>query len=182
MRFHADEGDYSGALALLSNESNWNSLSQIVDREEELGGDWELLDSSDEIWLQAVAEGDSEFNHLAKAVLGHQNTTMPDPIPVFPIQYRTLNERKKTERTGVPLLGAWPNPTNGDAYLHYPVEADGIGLIRIFDPMGKWLRDISLNHFGLVDIHLGNLPNGLYVFQLVVEERTLESIRVTLIH
>jgi uncharacterized delta-60 repeat protein len=75
----------------------------------------------------------------------------------------------------------YPNPTSSSSWIHYPVEADGVGLLRVVAPTGQVIFEHKLNHKGLFELDVTNIPSGLYLAQLVVGDKVMESIRVTVV-
>ena len=106
------------------------------------------------------------------------------PPTQLPIQYRSLFTTSESKRTAekLPLMGASPNPANNYCYIHYPIEADGIAVLSIVDIQGREILSTALNHNGLIEMETSDLENGVYIGRLVVDDKLIETIKITVLH
>ena len=139
-----------------------------------------MLDSNQIQLVVAINDnGQSIFKHEALAILMQVDGSYTDPVPVFPIQYRSLRNTDSRPSARPNLMEVWPNPTTSVSWLHYPREADGIGEVIILDANGRIIQSHLLKDHGLFEIESGNLPNGLYLIQLIVDGKLHETIKWT---
>jgi hypothetical protein len=120
----------------------------------------------------------------AEILLDYLNHSSMIPPTQLPIQYRSLFTTSESKRTAekLPLMGASPNPANNYCYIHYPIEADGIAVLSVVDIQGREILSTRLNHNGLIEIETSDLENGVYIGRLVVDDKLLESIKITVLH
>jgi hypothetical protein len=120
----------------------------------------------------------------AEILLDYLNYSYMIPPAQLPIQYRSLFTTSESKRTveKMPLMGASPNPANNYCYIHYPIEADGIAVLSVVDIQGREIMNTALNHNGLIEMDTSDLENGVYIGRLVVEDKLLETIKITVLH
>jgi hypothetical protein len=91
-----------------------------------------------------------------------------------------IGKDKRNEE--LPLLGVWPNPASGSAWLHYPREADGNATIDVHDPQGRLMNSFQPNTHGLVELSLKNYESGIYIVQLIAFDKVVESIKLNVVN
>ncbi len=176
-------GDYNSAMALVANEPLLVSYHSILQMEQSLGGDWSLLNSSQITALWDIYNSKKDYSSsLALSILQQIGVADFEPEPRVPIQYRSLHIAKDKISEELPLLGVWPNPASGSAWLHYPLEADEQATIQIFDPQGRLVQSFQPNTKGLVELSLKNYESGIYVVQLIAFDKVVENIKLTVIN
>ena len=177
---HANE--FEEALNRIPEEGDWSSYRQLISHDVALAGNWEQADETMLNDLMNLAHDTEDvYCHYGRSKLLELGVVTEDPIPVFPIQYRSLQiEHVRTSNRAV-LLGVWPNPTSSVCWIHYPKEADGIGVIRVLSPAGQLIHEQLLNDNGLVELDLTEYPSGIYMAQLTVEGKILENVRITVL-
>jgi Ca-activated chloride channel family protein len=96
--------------------------------------------------------------------------------PIFPTKFR--------------LLQNYPNPFNPFTRIQYEVPADARVTLRIFDVTGRQVRTLvdGFKQVGFYRVlwdgsdERGNrLPSGLYIYQLVVNGKIMDSRKLTLV-
>ncbi len=121
-------------------------------------------------------------NGRALSILQQIGVADFEPEPHAPIQYRSLHIDKEGRIEELPLLGVWPNPASGSAWLHYPIEADEHAIVQVFDPQGRLLNSFQPIIKGLVELSLKNYESGIYVIQLIAFDKVVERIKLTVIN
>lgn len=175
-------GDYYGALALISEQPLLSSLADILTIENNLSGEWNLADSAQIAALKDIAEIDSDLSFgIAKGILNDLGENSSEPEPNFPMQLRSLEINNGSNKKHVPLLGISPNPAQGKTWIHYPIEAEFNAEIQIFDPKGRLIQILKPNSLGLSELLLEKYESGVYVLQLVVCQRILDNIKLIVI-
>jgi len=73
-------------------------------------------------------------------------------------------------------IDVFPNPTLGMITVNSPVFKSGNTQISVFDMNGKLLLQKNESmRMELVEFDLGNLPNGIYVIQLMNQEHFVQN-------
>lgn len=76
-----------------------------------------------------------------------------------------------------------PNPFNGMTSISYIVPTDATSAqISIYGTSGQLMKTIDVEHVGqgTLDVNASDLPAGTYSYQLVVDNRTVESKKMVL--
>jgi hypothetical protein len=179
----ASKGDYTGALALAESEPKLANYKKILEMEQMAAGDWRLLSVAQIAELWSIRNLEKDFSSsMALGILQEIGEADFEPEPRVPIQYRSLQIGKDKVNIDLPLLGVWPNPASGSAWLHYPIEADEHAIIKVFDPQGRLLNSFQPNSSGLVELSLKNYVSGIYVVQLIAFDKVLASIKLTVLN
>lgn len=175
-------GEYSEASSLLSQFDGFNSIVVMYAIESELN-DHDWSNASEQHWqvIRSISsDQNDEHAPLARALLISHGQFTVEPEPELPIQLKSIRA-PRTPADKKPLLGVWPNPAGGQAWLHYPKEADEAddAQITVFDSNGQMVLQFQPNHHGLVELSVIDLPPGLYLVQLIAFGRTIETIKLT---
>ncbi len=179
----ASKQDYAGAIAPVLSEPKLANFKKIIEMEQAVAGDWSLLDSTqiNELWM--IYENPTDWsNTMALGILQEIGLADFEPEPRVPIQYRSLQIGKDKRNEELPLLGVWPNPASGSAWLHYPIEADGNATIQVYDPQGRLMNSFQPNTHGLVELSLKNYESGIYIVQLIAFDKVVESIKLNVVN
>ncbi|MFN8777058.1 MAG: T9SS type A sorting domain-containing protein [Flavobacteriales bacterium] len=172
-------GEYAQALDQIPDHDDWNTYRELVNLDATIDQNGDQPDQEINDYLINLSQDlENDFCHFARSVLFGSGLCAEDPIPVFPIQYRSLQIEQVRSKSQVPLLGAWPNPTTSSAWIHYPIEADGVGSLRVISPSGQVIQESFLNTSGLFELDLVRFGAGLYLVQLIVEDTILDSTKV----
>ena len=180
----ASNGDYAAAIAMVADEPLLDSYQNILQMEQSVSSDWSLLGSTqiNALWDIYNSKKDYCSSH-ALSILQQIGVADFEPEPRVPIQHRSMFVRNdKDELEVLPLLGVWPNPACGSAWLHYPIEADSHATIEIFDPQGRLVNSFQPTSKGLVELSLKNYESGIYIVQLRAFDKVVESIKLTVIN
>jgi hypothetical protein len=79
------------------------------------------------------------------------------------------------------FLQAWPNPAKDRVVLTYPREANGIGVVQIFGPKGEFIQTFTASDAGFEEITVTDWSPGLYIAKLLVEDKTIETVKFNVI-
>jgi hypothetical protein len=189
MSSEEDQLKLQAALKLFNGENAAEEFAALNMSEEEINIlNIALLGAQDSV---SIALLESYLQHSNEAVaqqaeilLDYLNYSYMIPPAQLPIQYRSLFTTSECKRTveKMPLMGASPNPANNYCYIHYPIEADGIAVLSVVDIQGREIMNTALNHNGLIEMHTSDLENGVYIGRLIVEDKLLETIKITVLH
>ncbi len=189
MSSEEDQLKLQAALKLFNGQSAAEEFAALNMSNEEINIlNMALLGAQDSV---SIALLESYLQHSNEAVaqqaeilLDYLNYSYMIPPAQLPIQYRSLfttsQSKKAVEK--LPLMGASPNPANNYCYIHYPIEADGIAVLSVVDIQGREIMRTALNHNGLIEMDTSDLENGVYIGRLVVEDKLLETIKITVLH
>jgi trimeric autotransporter adhesin len=74
-----------------------------------------------------------------------------------------------------------PNPTNGNTVIGYALPEGTTGArITIYDLSGRQVRSWNLSEIqGQISLNAGELPNGLYIYDLQVNGRQILERKMT---
>lgn len=87
------------------------------------------------------------------------------------------HDKAKPER----FLQAWPNPAKDRVVLTYPREADGMGLVQIFNADGRLVNEFTASDAGFQEINLNGWPTGLYIAKLIVNGKDFETVKISVV-
>ena len=76
-----------------------------------------------------------------------------------------------------------PNPFNGQTSVSYVIPSKANSAqIDIYDLSGKLMKTVKLNHTGQgqLTINADDLPSGLYTYQLMVDNRLVETKKMSM--
>jgi len=74
-------------------------------------------------------------------------------------------------------LQIFPNPVLNEAYISYPVEVEGKGVLNIYDSNGRLVQSIESNKTGISSIDFSNLSNGLYSVNLSIGKHQISNVK-----
>jgi hypothetical protein len=179
----ASKDDYVGAIAMVTEEARLANYRKILEIQQDVAGDWSLLTAIQIGELWNIYNQPKDFSSsMALAILQEIGEADFEPEPRVPIQYRSLQMGNDNGSRDLPLLGVWPNPASGSAWLHYPIEADDQATIKVYDPQGRLLHAFIPNSSGLVELSLKNYVSGNYVVQLIAFDLVIESIKLIVVN
>ncbi|MBI1267179.1 MAG: T9SS type A sorting domain-containing protein [Cryomorphaceae bacterium] len=179
---YASRGAYLAALELIENEPLLTSYAEILQLEQAVNGDWSSLNEAQISYLWNIYNTESDYsNSLALSILQEIGAVDFEPEPRVPIQFRSLELGNNKTADELPLLGVWPNPASGSAWLHYPIEADDHGTIQLFDPQGRLVDSFQPKSNGLVELKVDDYESGVYIVQLVAFNKIVETIKFTVV-
>jgi hypothetical protein len=162
------ENDWEQAWNTMPENGNWSTFRKLIELEDSMPQSCQDLDPITLSQLISASEDlSNEFCHFSRAMLHSLGFSFEDPIPVFPIQYRSLRIENDQSYQRTSLLGAWPNPVVSSTWIHYPIEADGIGMLRVVSPTGQLISEAALNSKGLIE--------------LIAGDQILESMKMTVV-
>jgi hypothetical protein len=175
-------GDIEQALSYIPEQDDWSTYRELLSLGATVSGNWEQVSQEvrDNLLVLSQDTG-NDFCHFARSMLFESGLYLEDPIPVFPIQYRSLQIEEKRNDRRDPLLGIWPNPTSSASWIHYPIEADGIGQLRVMNTNGQIVSEMLLQSNGLVELDMSRFVAGIYLIQLIVEDKIVDSTKLTVI-
>ena len=151
--------------------------------EQTVSGEWISLSETqiNELWNIYYTTQDFS-NTLALGILQEIGAADFEPEPRVPIQFRSLEQRHNKTDDKLPLLGVWPNPASGSAWLHYPVEADDHATFELYSPQGQLLQSFKPNNNGLVELDIRQHSSGIYLIRLLAFNRVVDQIKLTVIN
>ncbi|TVR37284.1 MAG: T9SS C-terminal target domain-containing protein, partial [Cryomorphaceae bacterium] len=85
-----------------------------------------------------------------------------DSIPPIPevVTLRRQSANKHVDNKPERYLQAWPNPTKDRVVLTYPKEAEGLGMVQIFNLDGQLIREFAASDAGFQEIYVTGWPAG----------------------
>ena len=176
----AANGNYTAAQAIVSDVPTLSSFRTILQYQQSVDNDWFALDSVQVSALWNIYNNsEDQSSTMALGILQEIGAADFEPEPQVPIQFRSLSVKQDDHNQDLPLLGVWPNPTSTSAWIHYPIEADGNGLLQVYDPIGRLVHSFTPNSNGLVELNMDNLGSGIYLVQLVAFDKIVDSIKFT---
>ena len=73
------------------------------------------------------------------------------------------------------VFSLFPNPSNGDMQLNYAIKPNDKGVFKVYDVTGKLIDETILNSNGN-SLQLNSyLNNGIYFYQIIVNNKTVKS-------
>jgi hypothetical protein len=110
--------------------------------------------------------------------------TPPTELVLLPNLNKRLKPQQKPKHPmSRPLLGAYPNPSNGPVYITYPV-ADGVGQVelRLHDAMGRLIAYHRLAPTaGILELNRSDMPTGLVIANLYWDGIRVADAKVALV-
>lgn len=178
---HIDKGETASAQTLL------DSLDLITDRTEWVQFMIDLA-VADTVTATDISTGwnffdkkPSTFGHAWGWLMAQGEL---DSIPSFEIepQFRSFSlsssdDPIKSER----WLEAWPNPAKDRVVLTYPREADGIGIVQLFNADGRMMKEFAASDNGFQEINLTGWPTGIYIAKLIVNDKAIDTVKVNVV-
>jgi Secretion system C-terminal sorting domain len=169
---HLEAVDIIAEIQNLDGMADFAALKQI---QLSLGNDWTLAHPEEisnlEIWS---SNPKSSAYGQAISVLHTLELTDVLPEPELPFEDRgsmTLTNPKRT--VYLPELSAYPNPASDHTFVNYPSEADGIGTLEIYSPIGQLLDWYALNDNGVIELNTQVYPAGIYLLTINVEGKSI---------
>jgi len=176
----AADGNYTAAQAIVAEVPILSSFWTILQFQQSVNNNWFALDTVQVNALWNIYNNtEDQSSTMALGILQEIGVADFEPEPQVPIQFRSLSVKKDDRNHDLPLLGVWPNPTSTNVWVHYPIEADGNGLLQVYDPMGRLVHSFVPNSNGLVELSMDNLGSGIYLVQLVAFDKIVDSIKFT---
>jgi hypothetical protein len=178
-----EKGDLTGALSSIENEIGLATWSWIVSNFIDTSAMSTIKDSTllDQLWFYAQDYSNSE-NGVAWGILQEQGLTYNEPTPIFPIEYRASYDKRSEQLFSSPFfLKMAPNPSNGATFITYPLEAENEGYIKVYDPTGRLVQSTKLQNNGFLELDLKNFSNGIYLVQLEIFNKVVETQKLSII-
>jgi hypothetical protein len=179
-------GDEVNARTLQEEIGSWKDMAdyaQLKDMQINLMNDWSAATASQISDLEAwVANPASSASGPALAVLhglGLSDAEVEPEVPEEDRAYFTGDSEKRTYQK--PEMSAYPNPASGITYISYPTDADGIGNLVIYDPLGQQVRTSLLNTHGIYELDTKNMASGVYLLQILVEGKTIAESKLVVL-
>lgn len=180
---YLENGDVMSALSTLNSDTRLDTWIWIVENFFDTAQVTPIQDSSLRYKLWEIAMDDvNPENGIAWGLLQENGFTSDEPAPNFPkesrISMRNIQPENKIQRD---LMTISPNPSNGISWITYPIEADQGGSISIFDSQGGLIHKTLLHHGGMLELNLNKYSEGLYLLQLEMLDRQLETTKLNII-
>lgn len=178
LEYHIAAGNEANAHLLLNDMASWPNMLdfvQLKDIQLDVNNDWATLSASQLNSITTWAANPSSSAYAAAlGVLYSLSLTDAMPEPEVPEEDRSYNvvTKKGWSETKVDLT-AFPNPTNGATFISYPLEADGIGKLEVYDELGKLVLQSNLNTRGVFELDMTHKAAGVYLIRLVIEGKTI---------
>ena len=104
---------------------------------------------------------------------------LPDPYK----SSKEMEEYIKLLNTEPPsLLAVFPNPSKDYVIIHYNMEMEKDGLVEIMDVNGILMRQLHVNRKqDQVTVNTLDWKSGLYVATLIIDGKSVESVKFTLV-
>jgi hypothetical protein len=133
--------------------------------------------------MQIAQDPMNSLSGDAKSLLLLQNMDLGEPIPNFPLQFRSGDARRRERHVNDMInLEVYPNPVNNEAHISYPIELDGIGELKIYDATGKLVHETILKHNGVVTVETKRLTSGLYQVVLFLQGHQIDKKKMAVFH
>ncbi len=78
-------------------------------------------------------------------------------------------------------INIYPNPSDGNIVLKYLITHNGEGIIKIYDLTGKLIKEYKLNSNSNNLTLNTNLNNGIYSYQVIVNNKTVKTDKLIII-
>lgn len=171
--YHILKKEDNEAMTLLSSiipadaeEMNLISIEQI-----QLGANT-MLDPTQVATLESIATSNSDYAHLATAVLYQYGET--DERLFYPTRQAIHLEGVELLAVEETSFSVYPNPTSGEVSFEYSIGENEIASFVVFDITGKQVRSIDLDYqHSTQTIDLSALPNGMYTLSIQSDKHTL---------
>ncbi len=79
------------------------------------------------------------------------------------------------------IVKVYPNPNNGNMECEYNVKSTDTGTIKIYDLTGKLMEEYKLNSNNNTLTLTTNLSNGIYLYQIIVNDKIVKSDKLVII-
>ncbi|MFZ1693128.1 MAG: right-handed parallel beta-helix repeat-containing protein [Flavobacteriales bacterium] len=133
--------------------------------------------------LQSIAANGGMGAAQAEAWLALLGTPTTEVV-LLPNRNKRLKPQREPKRsTARPLLGAYPNPSNGPVYLTYTV-LDGVENVelQVHDAQGRLLKRQRVgNTTGIAELHPRELSTGVHVASLYFDGIRVGSTKLNLV-
>jgi hypothetical protein len=107
--------------------------------------------------------------------------SLPKP-PVHVGEPRSLSSSKPRKAANKRnFLEAWPNPATDRVMLTYPNEADGMGIIQIFNQQGVMVHQVAAQGKGIAEINTTQWSPGIYIALLKVEGKVFDDVKISVV-
>jgi len=135
----------------------------------------------DDVW-DIYSYNDVIMGDALAWLIGNQLT---NEIPLPPLQSgnpRSLSTRKPIKQLQhLTFLQAWPNPATDRVMLTYPNEADGMGIIQIFNQQGVMVHQVAAQGRGIAEINTTQWSPGIYIAWLKVEGKVFDEVKISVV-
>ncbi|TVR40110.1 MAG: T9SS C-terminal target domain-containing protein [Cryomorphaceae bacterium] len=110
---------------------------------------------------------------------GATDSLPPQPVILDPKSMSSVSSKieEKPER----YLQAWPNPTKDRVVLTYPKEAEGLGMVQIFNLDGQLIREFAASDAGFQEIYVTGWPAGIYIAKLIVNNKNFDTVKISVV-
>lgn len=172
---HLADGDLANArsnmnAALTTDHDSWWDLQDLCLSKLEAGEEAGALSAAEESALNTIAAGGGQGGIHASAWLAATNSERPVAHVVLPTAgLKMFLGGKGTSNATLPeLLGVYPNPTKGEAFVTYALpEGAETGWLEVRDALGRLVFSEQLNRSGgIVELRKDQLDGGLYAVTL----------------
>jgi hypothetical protein len=79
------------------------------------------------------------------------------------------------------FLQAWPNPAKDRVVLTYPREANGMGIVQLFNADGRLVHEFNASDAGFQEINVTGWSPGLYIAKLIVNGKDFETVKISVV-
>jgi hypothetical protein len=168
--------------AAMDDKELWVVYDMLLDLRERSLGPLDL-DANAVDQLQSIANSEAIGAAQAQAWLALLGEPIKEVV-WLPNQNKRLKPQREHEAsTARPLLGAYPNPSNGPVYFTYPV-AEGVEQVelRLHDASGRLIGDHRLaTKAGIMELDRRDLPTGLVIANLYWDGIRVADAKVSLV-
>jgi flagellar hook assembly protein FlgD len=120
-------------------------------------------------------------------------------IELIPIMVKALQEQQKQiedlkelitklsqgqtiNSSGIILFQNTPNPVKGSTKIQYTLPQDkNRAELVITDNLGRIIKTMPLNASGIVNFNASTLSSGIYNYSLVIDNKTMETKKMTVV-
>jgi len=135
----------------------------------------------DDVW-DIYSYNDVIMGDALAWLIGNQLTNEIPLPPLQPGDPRSLSTRKPSKQVqNMSFLQAWPNPATNRVMLTYPNEADGMGIIQIFNQQGVMIHQVAAQGKGIAEINTTQWPTGIYIALLKVEDKVFDEVKISVV-
>ena len=160
--------------------SNKQSLFQLLESQ----ADILQMDSLAVDSLSDIAQQPGLAGLQAKSLLDYAYDVEMEPNHDLPVPYEArLTSTSSVIETPPVFIQAFPNPTKTEVTFRYALPRKAKASIRLFNLMGQPIADIPLiPQAGYMDYSVTNLPDGIYYYQLLMDNRIRATGKIMFIH
>ncbi len=152
------------------------------------GLNWFQMSTAERTTLDNIAVDDSKRGYEAArsviSLIDDENpTSFAKPYDLSPPSARMMAPETYDFSSAPKIMEAYPQPANGEFYINTQLPDNyRSASIRLVDITGKLIDHIDLNHVSLLQVKSSKYPSGMYFAELIVDDISVESLKINIIH